>query len=242
VFYLIIALARSSELNEILTKAICISRIPVGLGSARPASQAALRNHEPFEKSGTIVTESTIVDKPVTSRYAEPMVAKYLNNQIVFLSRTVTHDQKEVVRTGDVHGQCMIAFFNRRSQKLQYDPIALRLAVQATFNKLEYSHVFFIDGGGDSLILRTEDGPSNTSPFEGGDAQMLKALYGVPNLYQGIISVGLDIHESSFQNNIELLKQRGGYYGRVNLRTGMKAPIRHSSLSLTGLFLCLHYR
>jgi hypothetical protein len=69
----------------------------VGLGSARPASQAAIRNHQPFATSGTIVDAASIVDKPVTSRYAEPLVAKYLNEKIVFLSRTVKKDDKETV-------------------------------------------------------------------------------------------------------------------------------------------------
>lgn len=54
-------------------------------------------------------------------------------------------------------------------------------------------------------------------------------------IYQAVIAVGLDINPSAFKKNVELLKEacvhvyvvsywrsfcRGGYYGRVNLRSG----------------------
>jgi len=43
------------------------------------------------------------------------------------------------------------------------------------------------EGGGDSLILQTKDGcktSETTDPFLGGDAETLRALRGIPNVYQ----------------------------------------------------------
>jgi hypothetical protein len=77
-----------------------------------------------------------------------------------------------------------------------------------------------------------------SSPFDGGDAQLLAALHRSnikANLYQAIIcncvgllvtkptaAVGLDISVKGFHENLEILKKRGAYYGRVNMRTGEK--------------------
>jgi hypothetical protein len=42
------------------------------------------------------------------------------------------------------------------------------------------------------------------------------------NIYQAIIAVGLDIDAHSFQANVQMLADRGAYYGRINLQTGEK--------------------
>lgn len=95
---------------------------------------------------------------------------------------------------------------------------------------LGFNKVVFVDGGGDSLIVRASDSPTNEDPFKGGDAEMLRAIRGRAGVVQAIISVGLDIKEKNFLETIEQLKQRGGYYGSVNLVTGEKRDYTLSSL------------
>jgi hypothetical protein len=85
--------------------------------------------------------------------------------------------------------------------------------------------MIFVDGGGDSLILQPSDAgetAETSDPFDGGDAQLLEAVQGLPNIIQAIVAVGLDINPMSFHNNITMLRDRGAYYGRVHLRTGFK--------------------
>lgn len=86
-----------------------------------------------------------------------------------------------------------------------------------------FGKIIFVDGGGDSLLVRAADSPTGEDPFKGGDAEMLAAIHGRTSIVQAIISVGLDIKPASFADTIELLKARGGYFGKVNLLTGEKS-------------------
>ena len=44
------------------------------------------------------------------------------------------------------------------------------------------------------------------------------------------MAVGLDVNVEGFHDNVRLLKERGGYYGRINLHTGEKEDYRLSHL------------
>jgi hypothetical protein len=97
-------------------------------------------------------------------------------------------------------------------------------------DELGFNDVVFVDGGGDSLIVRSSDSPTGEDPFKGGDAEMLAAMRGRKGIIQAIISVGLDIKEDKFFETVELLKARGGYYGKVNLLTGEKSDFKLNHL------------
>ena len=96
--------------------------------------------------------------------------------------------------------------------------------------KLNY--LFFVDGGGDSLIFRREDAKDSEfdDPFEGGDAHSLAALEDFENAYLCVISKGLDIKVDAFERNRKLLQERGHYFGRVNLATGEKEDFQLEDL------------
>ena len=84
----------------------------------------------------------------------------------------------------------------------------------------------FVDGGGDSLTFTVQDADgtteNTTDPFVGGDSIVLEALADIPNIYLAVVAVGLDVSEIGFQKNIELLKTKNAYFGRINLTTGEK--------------------
>lgn len=48
----------------------------------------------------------------------------------------------------------------------------------------------------------------------------LYVLFIVPKF--SLIAVGLDIDDKCFKDNISQLEKRGGYFGKVNIRTGEK--------------------
>ena len=122
--------------------------------------------------------------------------------------------------------------------------------VKEAVKKFGITDIFFVDGGGDSLTLKSSDSSKHsehTDPFQGGnrirkfgcncdlgDADLLGALYATEdigaNIYQGVIAVGLDIDENAFQENVKKLDERGAYYGRINMKTGEKDHYRLGSL------------
>ena len=109
----------------------------------------------------------------------------------------------------------------------------LASAFEAAADQFDVSTVMFVDGGGDSLILGDEDGISQsetTDPLLGGDAVAMRAYKDwsasmkepskAVNIVHAIVAVGLDIDARAFVWNLEELKRRGAYYGRINLATG----------------------
>jgi len=167
------------------------------LGSSRPAPQSVMENHFPFEDSGTLVHEFTRINYGrELSRYPEPRISGVLEEDVLFFSRKY-ENQTDVKR--------------------------LKKAVEVAADKFDFTDMFFIDGGGDSLILTLDDvagtADNAADPFAGGDSKVLEALAGINRVYLGVISVGLDVSASGFQKNIERLKQRNAYFGRVNLKT-----------------------
>lgn len=133
-----------------------------------------------------------------SGRYGEPFISKYLNENICYFSRQ------------DENGE------NKKG---------LRKAVEISREKYGFTYMIFVDGGEDSLVLQSKDcnqGSEVSDPFEGGDAILMSSLDGLPNIIQAVISVGIDIDKTSFQNNLKMLKEKNYYYGRVNIRTGEK--------------------
>jgi hypothetical protein len=184
---------------------------PSALGSVRQAPQSSITGPEDiFAESGCWVSDKSRVlyVKPNgPTRYPEPHIAREIGENVLFLSY--------------MHGE-------------KFNVQKLREAIIAAKKKYEIKHMFFVDGGGDSLTFRPEDASGNSEnyvdPFYGGDSATLEALSGLDNVYMGVVSVGLDIKEVAFAENLERLRSVGAYYGRVNLRTGEKEDYRLNHL------------
>ncbi|MBI2124511.1 hypothetical protein HYT92_01845, partial [Candidatus Pacearchaeota archaeon] len=100
-----------------------------------------------------------------------------------------------------------VLFFSRKYAGKD-DTKRLRNAIKAAQAKYGFTDMFFVDGGGDSLILVKKDACENSQekdPFAGGDAKVLEALQGIKNAYAAVIAAGLDISEERFQHNVSLL-------------------------------------
>lgn len=167
--------------------------VNVMLGSVRPRPLTSFNNvgHTPFHEAATVIHSDECKITSGLGRYVEPRLSSYL--------------------------QCDILYFCRSDGK------SLRDAVLTAKEKFGIDYIFFVDGGGDSLVLRSEDcnsGSETTDPFKGGDAELITAVNGIPDIYQAVIAVGLDIDVTRFNTNLTLLKQQNAYFGRVNLATG----------------------
>jgi hypothetical protein len=174
--------------------------IPITLGSSRPAPLNRIVNHHPFSDCGTWIHQSSSIDYGGISspkRYCEPKVSSILEEEVLFFSRK--YQGKDAV------------------------PQLRQAILQA--QKSYGANMFFVDGGGDSLILTKEDAAGTADnfddPFEGGDSKVLEALSGIDS-YLAVIAVGLDVSEQGFQKNIEKLYDKNAYFGRVNLATKEK--------------------
>jgi hypothetical protein len=104
--------------------------------------------------------------------------------------------------------------------------------------ELKIKAILFVDGGGDSLVLRSSDtnaGSEVESPFDGGDAHVLAAIHQTAEVTVPIIlatmAVGLDIDAAAFQTNVQLLSERQAYFGRVNLVSGVAEPAEMTTTS-----------
>jgi len=170
------------------------------LGSTRPAAQKVLKNIKSFAASGCIMTGESIVD--MKGRYIEPTIANKMQEEILFFSRNY-ESKADIPRLAE----------------------AFRKAV----DQFGISDIIFVDGGGDSLILESEDashGSETNDPFKGGDAETMAAIHSLSdlkcNIYHAAISIGLDINVEGFQKNVKKLAEKGAYFGRVNMKTGEK--------------------
>lgn len=166
------------------------------LGSSRPAPLSDMENYHGFSACGCTVTKNTKIH--YKGRYIEPRLSQVLDQDILFFSRRC-------------NGQTSVN--------------QLRDAIWTARAMYGLEHVIFVDGGGDSLILQPGDsGETSESddPFDGGDAEVLAALDGMVNAYLAVVSVGLDVNEERFNENVELLREKDAYFGKVNLASGEK--------------------
>eukprot|EP01119_Soliformovum_irregulare_P001420 TRINITY_DN11128_c0_g1_i2.p1 TRINITY_DN11128_c0_g1~~TRINITY_DN11128_c0_g1_i2.p1 ORF type:complete len:264 (-),score=89.11 TRINITY_DN11128_c0_g1_i2:24-815(-) len=165
-----------------------------------------LKKVSKFSENGCMITgESTISAK---GRYAEAKIAAAIQEDVVFFCRN-SKGKQDVRRLAD--------------------------AINKSAEKFGYTDIIFMDGGGDSLILRPTDAPEQGyDPFKGGDAALLHALHTIKHSHcrfiHAIVAVGLDIDPMAFQNNIDMLKERDGYFGRVNLKTGEQEDFKLKDL------------
>jgi hypothetical protein len=211
---------------------------PAVLGSIRPCPLENISRHGPaFSSHGTILTKDSLIG--IRGRYAEPRVAALLTEiekETHSTSSTSTSSSSSTpasIPNLDLSGS--VLYFSRYESQAEEKQCPssveaspsrsakLRQAIETARDKFGISHMFFCDGGGDSLILRESDGcthSEHTNPFVGGDAEALKALHGIPNVYLAVVAVGLDIDRGAFARNLVVIKERGGYFGRVNLHTG----------------------
>jgi hypothetical protein len=168
----------------------------VVLGSCQPVPLCKIHNAKNFADCGAAVNDKSKIN--ATGRYIEAKVASILNKEVIFFSR-----------------------------KYKAESCIERLcsAIHAAKKEYKLTQLFFVDGGGDALTLTKDDiGGSADSfdPLKGGDAEVLAALDGIENTYLAVVSAGLDIKEDKFQENVDLLRRRNAYFGRVNLKTGEK--------------------
>ncbi|MBI2102779.1 DUF1152 domain-containing protein [Candidatus Woesearchaeota archaeon] len=166
------------------------------LGSSRTADLSRIDRHSLLGESVTLINGDSHINS--RGRYPEPRLAALLNEPILYFARE--YDQKR-------------------------DLSRMRTGIETARKQLGIAEMIFVDGGGDSLVLRTGDAiavSEEQDPFAGGDADVLAGLAGLSQTYLGVVAVGLDVDERRFQENIALLAQRGGYFGRVNLKTGDK--------------------
>ncbi len=138
------------------------------------------------------------------SRYAETQLSSLLHLPIYYFSRQ-----------------------ERLLQDQQHIPEKVRKQqLGQAFDSLHLDLPIFVDGGGDSLVVKPQDanqGSETTNPFEGGDAFLMDCIFNFSrqDAIQAVISVGLDVNPQEFQNNLDLLQQESidGYFGKVNMRT-----------------------
>lgn len=165
------------------------------LGSIRPAAALAWRPRDLFDESGAWVGEESVVLEK--GRYAEPMLAK---------------------RTG-----APVAYFARRYGGKTDVPRLVR-ALRTYLDGNGVNRAYFVDGGGDSLILHPSDACADSEhadPFAGGDAEALEALEQIPEALLAVVAYGLDIRPEAFLANVAALDARGGFYGRLHLPSGV---------------------
>lgn len=160
------------------------------LGSIRPITPEQVFPTVQFSESGCWVKGSSQISG-YKGRCVEPKIAAALETDVLLFSR-------------------------REGSEREVEDLAKAIAdVEPLFSDL-----FFVDGGGDSLILRKKDAiveSENKDPFQGGDAVSLAALQHFPNAYLAVVSVGLDISEEAFARNTSLLSEKKAYLGRINL-------------------------
>jgi hypothetical protein len=170
------------------------------LGSVHPLPlDTAVSGGRRFAPAGMLLNAESHIDYVSSSnlsRFPEARVATVLGEEVVLLSRAIGGDWDEKIAN-------------------------LSTSIEI-FEEMHPGISFFMDGGGDSLILREQDGnetSEHSDPFRGGDAATLQALSGT-NAIMGIIGVGLDIDSTAFAENIERLAVLDAYHGRINLWTG----------------------
>lgn len=165
------------------------------LGSIRPAPVSAVSPGVKFADNGTWVWTETVVKSK--GRFAEPRLSGMLDRPVAYFARRYKSDT-DVARLTDA-----LRFFH---------------AANAISTSL------FVDGGGDSLILRSEDATESSEhsdPFAGGDAEALAALEHIPQAVLAVVAHGLDIRPEAFQANVAELDRRGGYMGWIDLTNGL---------------------
>jgi len=164
----------------------------VSIGSIRPAPISSITAFQTSYEQWAVITENSKID--YKGRYAEPLVAKIINAPILFLSRS--------------------------NDKGKNDVKGLNKTIKHAIEYFRFTKVYFVDGGGDSMILTEDFGIEKSQeidPFKGGDAFALEAIQDI-DCTLCTVAVGLDIDRSKFLNNLDNLTERGIYLGSENIK------------------------
>jgi len=175
------------------------------LGTTRPCPLDKMENIDIIGPASALVSKTTKIN--YHGRYIEPRVSEVIEEPIIFFSRMLATHEAQAKNESKLEKEQRIT--------------TLQNSVQLVMKRFGIEQMIAVDCGGDSLILEIGDYP-NASPFSGGDAEMLSALRGIPNVILGILSPGIDINLDAFKKNVNLLRERGAYYGRINMATGEK--------------------
>ncbi|KAG2385639.1 hypothetical protein C9374_003454 [Naegleria lovaniensis] len=182
------------------------------LGSIRPCKSTDIENPVQILSSSVTLINSESKIK-IKGRYFEPTLSKELNENIFLM--TGSTDKSHQIDLNGIEN--------------------LKEGLKDLVQRYHLTDLIFVDGGGDSLILKSKDSIDKIhgNVFMGGDAVVLAALnklsHEMPhlNLIQGIISVGLDVNRKAFKQNIKSIANRGGYFGRINFATGKDKDTRN---------------
>jgi len=167
--------------------------IEIILGSIRPLKGNLVEKSALIDSHIFEITKDTKITQG--GRYAEPKLAELLNEPVYIFSR--------------------INQFEKR-----YNAETLAQGLDGFIRKMEIDEVFFIDGGGDSMILRESDSikqSQEVDPFKGGDAfalRMISLMEVDPEIPITLITiaVGLDVNIEAFIANLISLKKEKIFY------------------------------
>jgi len=154
------------------------------------------------DSAAWIHPDSSFADLGPRRRYCEAQLARVLGESILYFGQ----------RVGD-----------------GYNIGSLRGAIKRAAQQYGFTHMLFVDCGGDSLTFLPSDATeySGTSdPFVGGDARSLEALSGVANAHLGVAAMGLDVDKSGAQANLRYLSIRNQTLGKLDLRFGESGETR----------------
>lgn len=174
--------------------------LPV-LGSVQSVPMTALGQDLPPFVSGVMIGPDDRIDHVTESglsRFAEPALSRILRRDVLLLSRRPLGTPSPV------------------------DGPRLRKSIEE-FRRIRPGMLLFVDGGGDSLVLRPSDATEDsehTDPFAGGDSEVLEALSSLGGAVLAVVAAGLDIDPAAFESNCRLLEERGAWYGTLDLLTG----------------------
>lgn len=185
-----------------------------------------------FGVSGCVVTgASRLLGK---GRFAEHLISNILDTPLYYLSTAKSRSDGSSKEEEEEKSSRVV------------DIPGLTSTMKELVETRGFTDVFFVDGGGDSLIFRTSDACSTTEPqddivFSGGDAFVHEATHvlgsSLPHvrLYQAIVAPGLDIGTDAFHSNISLLSARDppAYFGRINFRSGEQDQLDLPGIDLT---------
>lgn len=115
-----------------------------------------------------------------------------------------------------------VFIFSRIDKNGQYTTNGLAKSLDDFCRVKNITKIIFVDGGGDSMVLTSEDTIEQSQvkdPFKGGDAFALEAIDKMmfKNNLLFTVSTGLDINYSRFLNNLENLEKENIYLGKFDL-------------------------
>lgn len=176
----------------------------VTLASIRPVKQNNIVPSDAYLRGCgftqiTAITPETVIQKK--GRYAEPRITKVLNVPYTYI-------------------------LSRPDENGKYNTENLAAELSKFIVDFKFDSVFFVDGGGDSMILTPEDameGSQEKNPLKGGDAFALEMISKLDisetiDLKWMVVAAGLDVNLERFVKNLSFLSNESIYVGSYDLR------------------------